>query len=80
MRILDEDNDKALNNVSIFLTITEAKELRDTLEQLIPHPIKEHMHVNDADYKKEITILIYEPAGDLSMLHERARRIILEDQ
>lgn len=38
MRILDEDNDRAIKSVSLYLTLSEARELLSDLENLISNP------------------------------------------
>ncbi len=52
MRILDCDNDRKLDEVLNFLTLSEAKELRDSLGQLIQSPIGNHSHIQNEDYQK----------------------------
>lgn len=45
----------------IHLTLSEAAELRDSLESLLTETkSSRHEHVSSEDYKKEITILISE--------------------
>jgi len=81
MRILDEDNDIALDNVSIFLTIEEAKEMIDTLEGLIKEAknTASHGHLNDDNYKHEITVTIYNEK-QLDGLQERIKRLITKNK
>jgi hypothetical protein len=62
MRIFDEDNENAINDVSIFLTIDEAKKMLGTLDGLLK-PFKnaaDHSHINDETYQHEITISLYD--------------------
>jgi hypothetical protein len=79
MRILDEAGDKALKSASLFLTVDEAQELRDTLEQLLAKPEDNHGHVADAEFKKELTISLYKE-GSAEGFDERSRRLILTDE
>ena len=78
MRILDEDADRAINWITLYLTPSEAGELRDSLEVLLTRPADNHAHVPNQDYSKEITVCIYDPA-DLGTFSQRARRLIVED-
>jgi hypothetical protein len=81
MRIYDEDDDKALENVSLFLTVEEAKEMIDTLEGLILQAknTATHAHLNDGDYEHEITVTIYDE-NKLDGLHERIKKLIIENR
>jgi hypothetical protein len=81
MRILDEDNDVALDNVSIFLTIEEANEMIDTLEGLLKEAKNSasHGHLNDESYEHEITVTIYNEQM-LEGLHERIKRLITKNK
>jgi len=58
MRIIDTKNMKALSSILIMLTPSEASELASSLEQLDP-TIGDHSHVDDLEYKREITIAVY---------------------
>lgn len=60
MRILNKDDNKPVKNIIIILTPSEAKYLRDTIEQLTPEK-GDHIHVSDDEFKREITIAIYTP-------------------
>ena len=60
MRILDDESDKKLDNVSIFLTKEEAVQLRGYLNQLLDNPKLQHSHLSSSDYQKEITICLYD--------------------
>ena len=79
MRILDDESDKKLDNVSIFLTKEEAVQLRGYLNQLISNPALQHSHLSSADYKKEITVCIYKE-DNLSSFDERSKKLILHDK
>ena len=63
MRILDDDLDKKLNTVSIFLTKKEAIQMRGYLNQLIEKPELQHAHLSSEDYKKEITVKLIQNDG-----------------
>ena len=79
MRILDFDNDKSLKNIVIYLEVEEAKELFNSLKFLIEkNDPKNHVHVNDKEYKHEITMLTYDE-NDLSSLNERSKQLIEQD-
>lgn len=81
MRIHDEDSDKTLSNVTLFLTMDEARQLRDFTGGLIDDPKRNHAHVNSAEYDKELTVAIYDP-DDLETygFDERALRVLRDDE
>jgi len=75
---LNDADGKALDNVLLFLTVEEAKELRHDLDDLLKKkPSTGHAHIPDADYKRELTICVYD-ANDLDGLDERSRKLIRE--
>lgn len=61
MDIYDPINEKSLESLTLYITIDEAKELYDDLAKLIADPIGNHTHINSSDYKKELTVCIYDP-------------------
>lgn len=79
MRILDEQSDKKLDTISIFLTEEEAVQLRGYLDQIIDNPKLQHAHLSSEDYKKEITICIYDKK-DLEGFHPRSIKLIQKDE
>ncbi len=78
MRILDQNNDKALNNITIYLQLEEAIELRDSLNYAVSRPLNYHSHVPSVDYSKEITICIYD-SSNIENFDERSKKIIVDD-
>jgi hypothetical protein len=79
MRILDELNDKSINKVTLYLTKSEARELLDGIEQLIVKEDNNHVHINDEDFKKEVTVCIYD-LNRLKGLNGRSVKIIMKDE
>jgi hypothetical protein len=80
MRIYNADTDKKANKVTIYLTLDEAKEMRDSLEALLNDSKKlRHEHIPDQDFKREITVCIYNE-NNLSGLDDRSKKLILQDQ
>ena len=80
MRILDEDNDKAIKNVMILLTIEEASEMRDDLEaMLLKNDFNAHTHINDILYEHEMTVAIYKE-GEIDYFNERTKKLVLMDE
>jgi hypothetical protein len=77
MRILNEDADKPLNAVTLFLTKTEASELIDSLEQLLVDALGRHEHVSSTDHAQEVTICIYD-LDHLDQFDKRSRKLIIE--
>lgn len=80
MRILDEVTDEATNRLVIILTVSKAGELRDGLKSLLSRNVKgDHVHISDQEYKKEITVSLY----DRNILHtfsQRFQKLRLEDK
>ena len=80
MRIIDLEDDKAIKNVMLLLTIEEASELRNDLEGILHQDIlNDHAHVNDAAYEHEITVAIYQ-FDKIEQFNERTKRLILKDE
>jgi hypothetical protein len=78
MKILNEDENTSLDRVTIYLSLDEAKEMRDSLESLISNPIGRHEHIPDKDFNKEITVCIYD-LNNISQFNEQSKKLILED-
>src|SRR5262245_61840533 len=78
MRILDEDHDKALNRITLFLTLSEARELSDKLHGLLKGSENHHEHIPSDDFKKELTVTVYEN-HPLDSFDERSQRLISDD-
>ena len=75
MKIYDPDTKRTLDNVMLFLTEEEAAELGFSATDLSEHPEKQHHHVNDVDYKKEITISVY-TEKNINSFDEESKRVI----
>ena len=75
MRILDEDNDRACGNVTLYLTKQEAVNLSSSVAALLEGPMDRHEHIDSDDFKRELTICLYDPS-DLSAFNVRSRRLI----
>jgi hypothetical protein len=78
MRLLDEDSNKKLDRVTLYLTRSEAEELRDDLERILANPRGNHAHLSSKDFRKEITICIYDDTM-LNDFNERSKKLIKED-
>ena len=79
MRILDEESNKKLDCVSVFLTKTEAIQLRGYLNQLLSNPTMQHAHLLSEDFQKEITICLYD-IKNLEGFNTRSIKLINEDR
>ncbi|MDL2225932.1 hypothetical protein LJC20_07075 [Eubacteriales bacterium OttesenSCG-928-M02] len=80
MRILNEDNNSAIKNLTILLEYHEATELFDSLSAMIKDCQKhEHEHINDKEYEHEITIAIYDE-NNISTFNPRMVQLIKEDK
>ncbi len=75
MIIIDEKNGVTYNKILIMLTPNEASEMASKIES-INAEIGDHIHINDIDYKKEITIAIY-TEKNLHFYKEKIRKLIL---
>ena len=79
MRILDDKSDKKLNSVSLFLTKTEATHLIGYLAQLLSNKSLDHSHLMSEDYKKEVTVCLYDPEN-VDNFQERIQKLIHYDE
>ena len=79
MRILDMNSNKALNNICVYLTLSEAKNLMSSIEDLLEDKLEPHVHIYDDIYQHEITITIYDEKN-LHSYNERSKKLIFEDQ
>lgn len=75
VRILDEDNDRSCGSITLYLTRQEGINLPAAVTALLAGPLDRHEHVDSDDFKRELTISLYD-ASDLSGLNERSRRLI----
>ena len=79
MRILNEDNDKKIDMVTLYFTQDEAEEMRDSINIIIKNPIDNHVHISSSDCTKEVTICVYD-VNNLGDFNERSKKLILEDE
>jgi hypothetical protein len=80
MRILDADKDVACNRATLFLTRSEASELRDAIEALLDASESgRHEHISGEDVDSELTVCLYRH-DDLTGLDERSRTLILQNR
>jgi hypothetical protein len=80
MRLLDEGSDKSINRVTVYLTKSEAAELYIDLKKIIDAPKNNHAHVSSEDYKKEITICIYDENMIDEGFNDRSKKLIKYDE
>ena len=78
MRILNLDTNEKINQATIYLTNSEARELKDSLENLLKNN-SHHEHISDDSYQTEITVCIYDKKN-LGEFDERSRKIILDSE
>lgn len=79
MRLLNKISDKSLEKILIYLTHSEALELRDSLNDLLDKPLNNHAHISNDDFHKEITICIYD-IDNLIGFNQRSIKLIVNDQ
>ena len=58
MKIDDVADERQLTRIGIGLTDTEARELRDAIDQMLNDPGPRHEHVSSEDYEQELTVWI----------------------
>jgi hypothetical protein len=76
--MLDEDTDKAVSRVIIYLTAAEATVLRGKLNSLLTVDPDGHEHVSDDTFSKELTICLYDPSR-LAHFNDRSKRLLVDD-
>ncbi|HSE31083.1 MAG TPA: hypothetical protein VLA93_05870 [Pyrinomonadaceae bacterium] len=75
MRILDEDSNRSLRTIILYLTRSEASEFRDSVDLLLADGKFRHEHISSSDHSREITVCLYD-ANDLEGFDERSIAII----
>ena len=78
LRLFNDERQQPLKDVTLYLTKSEASELRDSIEGLLSRPPDDHTHVPSDDFSREITVCIYD-LDSLDHFDERAKQLILED-
>jgi hypothetical protein len=78
MRILNLDTNEKINQATIYLTNSEAKELKDSLDNLLKNN-SHHEHISDDSYQTEITVCIYEK-DNLREFDARSHNLILDNE
>ncbi|MCL2816929.1 MAG: hypothetical protein FWD39_00895 [Clostridiales bacterium] len=68
---------QSFDSIDLLLTLNEAIELKDALEQLIEaeHNETHHLHVSSNDYQTEITVSILDKT-DFETYHKSIKDII----
>lgn len=81
MRIFDNDNEQVLRNVSIFLTLDEAREIVSSIEGLIRSfkSDADHVHLNDDSFQHEMTVCLYDETN-LNGFNARAKVLIQDNK
>jgi len=77
MRILNEDDDKALKKIILYLTKEEAQELKTSLVDILEKK-HHHSHVSSENSKKEVSLCVYD-VNNLAFFDDRSKKLILED-
>ena len=79
MKIVDTIKNKILDDISICLTKDEALQMIGYLENLIKNPSHQHSHLSSEDYKKEITLWVYDEEN-ISKLPPKIKKLIELDE
>ena len=62
MRIIDTDREQSARCLQLYLTVREARELRQQLDHILADPeANEHFHVHSDDASREISCSIVTP-------------------
>lgn len=77
MRIYDFDNDRTIDNVVLYLTPAETRELYNGLARVIETPRRVHVHISSNDYQRELTLCVYRKE-DIETFDEKSRQILEE--
>lgn len=75
MRIYDSSNNKTIDDVVLYLTPDEAKELHNDLGRIMEKPRGNHVHVSSNDYQHELTVCVYRKE-DIDTFDEKSRKIL----
>jgi hypothetical protein len=75
MKIYDPESKRILKRVTLFLTPGEAADLGYSATDLSDHPEKHHHHINDSEYRAEITVSVY-TNDTIRSFDEESRRMI----
>jgi hypothetical protein len=82
VRLLDEDSDRTLTSLALYLTPKEAQRVQKELDRLIQAAEKgrlDHVHVDDREYDHHLTLVLYTPER-ADEFQPRWKRLILEDR
>jgi hypothetical protein len=80
MFIIDDEINKKLDSITIFLTKNEIYQLIGYAKQLLEeNPPSDHYHLSDEEYRKEITICLYDPR-DKKKSNPIIQKLINEDK
>lgn len=80
MRMMNERTNESIDNLTLLLKKEEAIQLIGYLESLVSNDIMaDHCHLNDSDYKKEITIALYDDYST-KIFTERIKELIVHDK
>lgn len=69
---------KSLSDVLLLLSTSEARELKNDIEQLLASEDMHHLHISSDDYQKEITISLLD-GNEAESYHADIRAIIDPD-
>ncbi len=79
MRILDDEYDRRLDSIILFLTREELGQLGGYVQQLLEDQNCDHVHLSSQAYHKEITLCIYDP-NDTEKFDKRIQKLIQADE
>ncbi|MEK9166049.1 MAG: hypothetical protein AAB525_04315 [Patescibacteria group bacterium] len=75
MKIYDSEHKRILESITLYLTPNEATELANDAKDLSENPQKHHSHINDKNFKNEITISVY-TKENINQFDEESKKVI----
>ena len=75
MKIYDQTSKRVLANITLFLTLGEARELAGAAKDLAANPQHHHHHVSDKTFQQEITLAVY-TRENFPQFDDESRRLI----
>jgi hypothetical protein len=65
--------------LGLYLTPAEAHQMIGYLKSLLDDPDANHSHLDDAEYKHEVTLSIYTDSN-IQHYDERSKKLLLDDK
>ena len=80
MWMIDTDRKQSVRSTQLYLTVSEARELRLKLDHLLADPeANEHCHVLSTDFSREISCSVVTPQKLAHGSYTRLERSVLDE-